>query len=340
MPTLYLKGHETEARVENDNVEVSAIDREKDDVRTVNIPFFDISRVVVVGRASLTTPLIHRLTHHGIPITFLASSGRWLGTLEPNANGHALRRLRQYELAHDKSFALDIGRRAVTCKIRNSRRGLQRLAANRGAPSEPEQLRTCDTLQEYARKAGEAADLGSLRGFEGVAGAAYFQRLRVFFPETVPFQGRNRRPPKDAANALLSWTYTITLSEIDGALRAAGLDPCLGFLHEVSYGRPSLSLDLLEPLRPALCDLLVLRILNHKLLKPEHFEFHSDDGGTYLSRDARRGFFMEYERSMTRRFAPAKGAPHTDFRGVIRSQTESLLRALERRGDAEFFRMP
>ncbi len=341
MPTLYLNGHNTEARLDGRTVEVTRPDPVKDDFRTLKVPFFDLERVVVLGRASFTTALLQRLAREGIPLHLMSGRGRWLGAFYPNANGHALRRLRQYELARDGFFAMEIGAAAVAAKIRNSRRVLQRLAASRDESVDPEHLDACNTLASLGRQAGECTSPDKLRGYEGYAAAVYFDRLGHYFPEDAPFNGRNRRPPKDAPNALMSWTYTIVLSEIDGAVRAAGLDPCLGFFHEISYGRPSLSLDLLEPLRAPLCDMLTLRLLNHRLLRAgEHFEVRSDDGGTYLNEEGRRRFFPEYERTMLRRFSPTKGAPHTDFRAVIRNQVADLIHAMEKRDEMHFFRMP
>ncbi|OGV78664.1 MAG: CRISPR-associated endonuclease Cas1 [Lentisphaerae bacterium RIFOXYB12_FULL_65_16] len=340
MPTLYLNGYETEAKLNSERIEVSRLDHEKDDVVTMQVPFFDLDRVVIVGRANVSTAVLQRLAREGIPAHFMGSSGRWLGTLSPMTNGHALRRLRQYELARNAPFALDVARALVTAKIRNSRRVLQRLSANRDDAQAPAQLDVGNSLQELSLRATQAKDLDSLRGLEGLAGALYFNRFGTFFPEDMPFKGRSRRPPRDPANALLSWTYTIVLTEVDSAVRAAGLDPCLGFLHEISYGRPSMALDLLEPLRAPLCDLLAIKMLSHKQLKPEDFEYRAEDGGTYLTREARKQFFCEYERSMTRRFAEEKNGPHTDFRGVLRAQVNTLLRAMDGQGLNEFFIMP
>lgn len=246
MPSVYLNGHDVDAHLSNGKMEVSRPDVEADDVITRRIPFFDIERVVVQGRAGVTVPLIHRLIREEIPVVFLTGGGRWLGSIEPNCNGHALRRMRQYDLARDNRFSMDIARAAVCAKIRNSRRVLQRLAANRKAAADTEQRDVCNSLLALAQRAERSQDLEKLRGCEGHAANLYFQRLRAFFPENAPFTERSRRPPRDAANALLSWTYTIVLGEVDGAVRATGLDPCLGFLHQISYGRPSLSLGLCQ----------------------------------------------------------------------------------------------
>jgi len=342
MPTLYLNGHLSSARLDGRCVEVSRTEAAEDPaVRTMRVPFYDLERVVVIGQASITTPLLQKLASEGIPLHLISGHGRWLGALYPNANGHALRRLRQYDLARDGHFSLAFAAAAVVAKLRNSRRVLQRLAASRDESADPKHLDVCNSLHALAGQAEAAASFESLRGYEGYGAALYFDRLTRYFPEHAPFTGRNRRPPRDAANALLSWTYTIVLSEIDAAVRAANLDPCLGFLHEISYGRPSLSLDLLEPLRAPLCDMLVLRLLNHRLLRAEeHFEISPEDGGTYLNDEGRRAFFPEYERTMQRRFAESKGAPHTDFRLAIREQVNALLRAMEERADVSFFIMP
>jgi CRISPR-associated protein Cas1 len=211
----------------------------------------------------------------------------------------------------------------------------------RGETDTPAHMDACNSLNALARAARECESADKLRGYEGYAAAIYFERLTRYFPEHAQFKGRNRRPPKDPANALLSWTYTIVLSEIDAALRIAGLDPCLGFFHEISYGRPSLSLDLLEPLRAPLCDMLVFRLFNHKLISPEkHFEINGEDGGTYLNAEGRKHYFPEYERTMLRRFSPSKGAPHTDFRAVIRDQAFALIHAMEKDEPMKFFIMP
>ena len=342
MPTLYLNGYETEAKLDGERLELSRINHEKNDIDVMHVHFFDIERVVVIGRAAVTMPVLHKCFRAKIPVYILSSHGGWLGTFHPGNEGNAARRLRQYDLARDPAFALNTASRIVNAKIRNQRRVLQRLAANREESAAAEQLDACNSLQTLALRATEAPDLDTLRGLEGYAAATYFRRLAAFFPATMPFTGRSRRPPKDAANALLSWAYTIVLAEIEAALRTASLDPGLGFLHEISLNRPSLALDLLEPLRAPLCDLLVMRIVNHQMLTPDDFEFRAEDGGTYLKREARKTFFIEYEKTMTRRFAEAKNAPHTDFRNVIRDQTDTLLRAMEnrRQKDDDFFIMP
>lgn len=340
MPTLYLNGWQTEAKLEGKHVAVTRLEEGSETLAKMRVPLFDVEQVVLVGRTTLSTPLLHSFLRRGIALHVLSGRGQWLGGFQPPSNGTALRRLRQYELARDAAFALKLASRLVTAKIRNSRRVLQRLAANRDESAAPEQVDVCNSLQALIPRAEQAADLDILRGVEGLAAATYFRRLGTFFPADMPFQSRSRRPPRDAVNALLSFTYTLVLAEMDAAVRAANLEPGLGFLHEISYGRPSLSLDLIEPLRAPLCDLLVLQLVNHQMLKPADFEVRSDDGGTYLKPDSRKMYFVQYEKAMTRRFSPEKNQPHTDFRAVIRNQVNTLLHTFEGNSMEDFFFMP
>lgn len=306
----------------------------------MRVPLVDVERVIVIGRPSISFPVLFRLLKDGIPAFFLTYRGRWLGSLTPDNNKNAGRRIRQYELAKDEAFALQVARKMVYCKLRNSRRVLQRLSANRDESHLPEQRRVDRELLDLAERALQAESLDSLRGYEGMGAARYFNRLAGFFPPNVPFGGRRRRPPKDAANALLSWTYTILLGEVDGCVRKYGLDACLGYLHGIQHGTPSLALDLLEPLRGPVCDLLALNILNHRILTEADFRFDTETDGFYLKEQSRKTFFQSYEAAMTRQFAPAKGESHTDFRRIIEASVTSVLRAMEGDSDFQFFLMP
>ncbi|MBI4444691.1 MAG: CRISPR-associated endonuclease Cas1 [Acidobacteria bacterium] len=306
----------------------------------MRVPLIDVDRVIVIGRPSISFPVLYGLLREGIPCFFLTSRGRWMGSLSPDNNKNAGRRVRQYELVNDAAFILEVARVLVYAKLRNSRRVLQRLSANRDESHLPEQRQVDRELEQLAARAREAGTLEELRGYEGMGAVRYFSRLGCFFPPNVPFGGRTRRPPKDAANALLSWSYTILLGEIEGCVRKHGLDACLGFLHGLKHGTPSLALDLLEPLRAPVCDLLVLNLLNHRILSEADFRFDAEKGGFYLKEESRKTFFTTYESTMSRQFAPAKGQPHTDFRRVIESSVATVLRGMEGERDLQFFLMP
>jgi len=340
LPPLILTGDTISVRLESRHLEVIRwLEKGTKVEARIRVPLVDIDRVVIVGRPNVSIAVLQRLMLDGIPSYFVSHRGRWIGALTPDNNKNALRRIRQYQMAGDEAFALRVARRVVYAKIRNCRRVLQRLSSNRQESAEPDQQQTDLELSGLADHAMNAQNLEELRGVEGLAAAKYFTRLGGFFPAGVPFNGRNRRPPKDPANALLSWTYTALLGEVDGAVRSHGLDAGIGCLHAVSHGMPSLSLDLLEPLRAPICDLLALNLLNHCVLTEEDFRFDALEGGYYLKEESHRAFFLAYENSMTRKFAAAKGEPHTDFRRVIDESVLCILKAMEG-VDFQFFLMP
>ena len=342
MPSLVLTSDTLSVRLLSQRLEVLRRKPHEPDVAVLRteVPLFDLDRVVLIGQPSVTIPVLAKLMDSGIPCFFLTAHGRWRGALCPDNNLNAARRILQYERATEPEFGLRVSRRLVFAKIVNGRRVLQRLAANRELTDTAEHEAVCGELKDLAQRASDSGTLDELRGLEGLAAARYFKRLGQFFPATLPFRARSRRPPRDGANALLSWTYTILLGEIEGMVRRHGLDAGIGVLHTDTTNTPALALDLLEPLRPAVADLLVLSILNHNILRPEHFEVSVEDGGTYLTEDARKPFFIAYEQAMTRRFSLAKGLPHTDFRRVIEEEVCAYLRALEQDRDEPYFILP
>lgn len=341
MPSLILSGDTVSVRLESKHLEVIRRPTEDDAPTTsLRVPLHDLERAVLVGRPNVSVAALQRLMLEGVPCYFLSAHGRWIGSLTPDNNRNAARRICQYEKANDQDLALRIARPLVNAKIRNSRRVLQRLAANREESAEPEQTVVTNRLEQLADHALRTANMDELRGYEGLAAATYFARLGRFFPTTVPFKERSRRPPRNPANALLSWTYAILLGEVEGAVRAHGLDACIGFLHGIAHGTPSLALDLLEPFRAPMCDLLALNLLNHRVLTEESFRFDTEDNGFYLKEECHREFFYAYEHAMTRKFVLIKGAPHTDFRQAITESVLTVIRALEGGKEIGFFQMP
>lgn len=342
MPSLVLTGDTLSVRLESKHLEVIRRETPGDEMSgtQMRVPLHDLDRVVVVGRPNVTLPVLQRLMFEGIPCFFVTSHGRWVGSMSPDNNKNAARRIRQYQLAGNTKFALKIAREIIRAKIINGRRVLQRLAANRGESEQTAQTDAANQMRQMAEHAERAETVDEARGYEGMAAALYFARLGRFFPENVPFTERSRRPPRDPANALLSWCYTILAGEIEGAVRAHGLDACIGFLHGVEHGRPSLALDLMEPFRAPVCDLLALNLLNHRVLTEDHFQYDDEVGGFRLKQDAHKDFFYAYENAMARKFTLKRGDPHTDFRQELDKAVLTLIRAFESGGELSFFQMP
>lgn len=293
----------------------------------------EIDRVTVVGRPSVTLPALLSVLDAGIPCFFVSSHGRWRGSLHPDEDRNAARRLRQYEQAGDRRFALSVARALVSAKIANQSSVLSRFGRNR--PGKRNWFHRGPDLVRLRRSAERAHALASLRGVEGAASRVYFEALGGAFPETMPFSGRNRRPPRDAANSLLSFSYAMLLGEMEGAVRAHGLDPAIGHLHEDRTRTPSLPLDLLEPFRPA-CDRFVVKLACLGVLRTaDHFESR-DDGGVHLSSEGRRAFFPAWEEEMERTFPGADGQS-TTLRRELRRTPCIYLDALENDAAPSFF---
>ena len=340
MPTLYINGKDTEVHLDDRRLDISWKDLKNDEIVSRSVPLHDVERVVIIGTPSVSMAVLHTLLKAGTPVFLLSYNGHWLGSMMPNNDMNGARRLRQYEVSNDETLRLRVARRLVHAKIRNMRRVLQRLAANRKQSADAEQFEACNSLASLLNDLERVDSLDSVRGYEGIATATYFKRLSAFFPPELPFVSRSRRPPQDEANSLLSWTYTIVMAEIEAEIRCAGLDPCFGFLHEIFNGRPSLACDLIEPLRAPLCDMLVMNLVNHSLIKREHFYRDADDGGVYLNNSARGVFFNEYEQYMLRRFAEAKKGLHVDFRKVIFNMVHAICNTIEDKEERDFFFMP
>jgi CRISPR-associated protein Cas1 len=342
MPSLVISRDTVSVRLESERLElIRHADHDSEILDRVSVPLYDIERVVICGRPIVTLPVLHKLMHLHIPITFVTSHGRWLGAIDSGNQTNAARRIRQYQLFNEEDTRNMAATRLIYAKIRNSRRVLQRLAAARHESDLPIQREVSAFLRrvcmEIRRK---KLPIDELRGMEGMAAACYFKRLADFFPPELPFVERSRQPPLNAANSILSWSYTIVLGEIESCLRIHGLEVGIGFMHTVEHSMPSLALDLLEPLRAPLCDMLTLHLLNHRILRSEHFRFNSDDGGTYLNDDGKKLFFSAYEQTMNRKFSLYSGANHTDFRQIIDRQVCIVLQILEGVNDVEFFHMP
>ncbi|MGL4854295.1 MAG: CRISPR-associated endonuclease Cas1 [Lentisphaeria bacterium] len=340
MPSIILTTNSRKVNICSHHLLIENFNPDNNSSHTAKVPLFDIDRVIVAGSPNISVPVLKQLCKKGIPLFLTSSKGKWLGSLTSDNNLNAARRIKQYENSLNTEKLTACSKKLIYCKIKNSRRALQRLAANRKISANPDLTLATDRLKYLAKSLARTDNLDSIRGVEGMAASIYFAQLSQFFPENIPFNGRNRRPPKDEANAILSYTYAIVQSEIDGAIRAHGLDTAIGSLHCVSHGTPALALDLLEPLRAPVADLFVLFLLNHQIFLPKHFRFDAKDGGVYLQQSSHKEFFFYYERHMNRLFTPSKGAPHTSLRQIIDWQVCQYLKFLEDDDSYDFFKMP
>lgn len=329
MANLYITEQNAWIRKRGDRVVV-----EKDDATLLEIPYFKIDTVLLYGNVQFTTQALGLLLDHGVELALLTTSGRLRGQLTPPKAKNITLRMAQYERSACEDFCLNFARELVRGKIENSAAHLRRFRHNH-----PEVIELSDitNLETHAAQVQSVAGIESLRGVEGTAAARYFRALQNMVPEELGFEGRRRRPPPDPVNALLSFGYVIVGNELQALLDAIGFDPYLGFYHQVDYGRPSLALDLLEELRPALVDRLTVRILNLRLLTAEDFETHPRRGAR-LSRDGKKRYFEFLEQELAREWE--EDGERWTFRSAFRRQAHRLARAIEHDEPYESLRLP
>lgn len=307
--TLYVTSQGAVLRLDHDTVRVLI-----DDETRARLPLVRLQAILAFGRVTLTTPLIHRCAEDGRGIAWLTSHGRFRGRLTGGTLGNVLLRRAQHEALSDPERTLVLARQCVAGKVQNARSLLLRAARDSSnEPDETDLRAAAQQLGTLIAEVRESADLDVLRGIEGSAARTYFaafsRMIRVDRREFAPV-GRSRRPPRDRVNALLSFGYALLRAECEAALEGVGLDPQVGYLHSLRPGRPALALDLMEELRPAIIDRFVLRLINRRQIRIEHFDT-TPGGAVSLNESGRRALLTAYQK---RKESPA---PHRLLRERI-----------------------
>jgi CRISPR-associated protein Cas1 len=283
-----------------------------------------IRQVVCLGRVGMTTPFVHQALRRGIDVVLLTEHGQPGGRLQALAHTDPTVRRAQYRAADDPGRSLDLARRFVDGKLANLRAGL--LRADRRQP-DPIRTGITETLEVTRLVLADATSLDELRGYEGTASREYFRAIRLVIGQDWSFVARQRHPPPDPVNAMLSFGYTLLVHEAVAALEAARLDPAVGFLHQARWGRPNLALDLIEELRPTIVDAVVLRCVTTGMIKPEQFEVVADRG-CLMTDKARHTYLAAYERRMLTLFTHGGTGRRVSYRVGLGLQAKALARTL------------
>jgi len=265
------------------------------------LPVHMLESLVCMGRVMVSPPLMGFCTEQGISVCFLSANGRFLARVEGPVSGNVLLRREQYRCTDDPERCALIVRNVLLGKVHNQRAVLGRALRDHGETIAGEAhvglTHAHERLRRISIRLQQECDLDVLRGLEGEAAQAYFgafgHLVRVQ-EAAFRFNGRSRRPPLDAVNALLSFLYTLLTHDCRAALETVGLDPAVGFLHRDRPGRPSLALDLLEEFRPCLADRLALSLINRRQLGPRDF-IQLDNGAVLLKEESRKTVLMAYQ---------------------------------------------
>ena len=284
--TLYVTTEGAFLRRDGETVAV-----EIDGAPRARVPAHLLGQIVLFGETAMSRDMMAFAAESGISVAWLTYSGKLAARVEGPQSGNVLLRRAQHDRTRDAASALPVARAIVAAKVANQRALLRRHLRDYGdAPGADVVDAAQRRLADAARLALSAPDLDALRGQEGEAGHAYWSVFRHLIRVDDPafgFDGRNRRPPRDPVNAVLSFLYALAALDARAACECHGLDPQMGFLHRDRPGRQSLALDLMEEIRAPLCDRVCLSLINRRQLKPSEL-ITEETGAVLLNEDGRR----------------------------------------------------
>lgn len=284
-------------------------------------PIEQIQSVYLFGAIQISTQAVQGCLERSIPVAYFSPAGRFLGLTSGLPTSGTDARQGQYRLFAEPGIRAKLAASIIAAKIHN-----QRVLLMRNGEAPKSVLERLATLRDQA--ATGAYTLESLRGIEGSAAALYFEHFGTMLKgtafENFDFNGRNRRPPKDPVNALLSQGYSILAKELTGVCHAVGLDPFLGFMHQPRYGRPALALDLMEEFRPLLADSVAISLLNRREL--DVGDFTRTTRGTFMGDEARKQFWRAWFRRMDTEVSHPQFGYKMSYRRMLDVQTRQFWR--------------
>lgn len=300
--------------------------KEKDKV-VQEVRMGEICQLNLMGNIQISTQAVQALCEAGVPISYFSQGGWFYGVTTGMTTKNVFLRREQFRLAEEEWFCLRLARQLVAGKIRNQRVLLLR---NHIEPDS----RGLAEMKEMAGKAERAASLEELLGIEGNAARVYFGQFSGMLKAeegeagmAFDFTGRNRRPPRDPVNALLSLGYSLLAKDLMVVCHAVGFDPMLGFYHQPRFGRPALALDLMEPFRPLIADSAVLTAVNSRMVTPGHFV--QSGNAVALTAEGRKAFFRAYELRMDTLVTHPIFEYRVSYRRMLEIQARLLMRVLD-----------
>ncbi len=292
--TLYVTTPEAYVRLDHETLRVQVEEETK-----LQVPLHHLGGIVCFGNVLMSPAVLHRCAEDGRSVVFMDRNGRFKGRLEGPVSGNVLLRKAQYEATANPDRTLAIARNIVAGKLQNTRQIVLRAA--REANDSDDRAALKETVRKLAWSVEQlpfVEDLDRLRGFEGEAARQHFGSFSNMIREdreTFAFKGRNRRPPRDPINAILSFLYALLLTDCVAAAEGVGLDPQMGFLHALRPGRPALGLDIMEELRSVIAERLALSLINRRQVTAKHF-VERPGGAVHLGDDGRKEVIVAYQK--------------------------------------------
>lgn len=291
--TLYIISEDSYLALDGENIVV--FNKESEIGR---VPLHNLEGIVTFGYRGTSPALMGACAERNVSLCYLTPQGKFLARVVGKVKGNVLLRKQQYESCTDENRSMEIARNCITGKVYNARWVLERATRDHSMQVDVDRVKKASSqLKDSLDHIRNCQSKDELRGFEGEAAKVYFgvfDELILQQKKDFIFRGRNKRPPIDNVNALLSFVYTLLTNMIVSALETAGLDPYMGYLHTEKPGRVSLALDLIEELRPILADRFVLSLINKKIISKKDFS-KKENGAVLLTDDARKRIITEWQ---------------------------------------------
>jgi CRISPR-associated protein Cas1 len=293
--TLYVTTQKSYLFKEGESVVVRVEEQNR-----LRLPIHTLGGIVTFGAVSMSPYLMHHCAANSVTISCLSEHGRFLARVEGPVAGNVLLRRAQYRMADSDEQAAAVATHLLIGKLANTRNVIRRALRDHAEKGNAEELQRAERrfTKQIEKLRRDRFPVEQVRGLEGDAAATYFgvfSHLVTVQDEAFAFSGRNRRPPMDPVNSLLSYLYVLLTHDCRSALEGVGLDPAVGYLHAVRPGRPSLALDLMEEFRAFLADRLVLSLINRRQLQPRDF-VDSAGGAVTITEKARKDILIAWQK--------------------------------------------
>ncbi len=318
MSVIYVKEQGACIRKSGEKIEVI-----KQNQKLFSFPVWNIEGLSVIGNVQISTQALVYLIESGIDVSFFSYSGRYIGHVMADSSKNIFLRFSQYDAYQDMETRLQIAKNLIFNKIENQMQVIRKHRFKSGFSPKNE----LDKMKKIQSGLFSCATSNEILGVEGMCSNLYFSCFSHMIDCQFEFKGRNRRPPKDPINVILSLGYTFLTKEVCSVLEAESFEVYLGFLHGIRYGRKSLALDIVEEFRQPVVDRFVIRSFNKRILN--EFDFEIEESRVILNEEGFKKFLKEFERWMTRTGNSSK----RNFRQIIKQQVANLKKALQNKQD-------
>ena len=322
MAVIYIREQGSYIRKVDERIAVT-----RNNLTVLEIPVANMDNIALMGNVQITTQALQFLMDNGIDVSFFTFSGKYIGQAAADRSKNVFLRFAQYELYNDVPRRISLAKTIVNCKIDNQ---IRIITKHDWRKSDYDWKKDVESLQKVRQSLQKAETSNEVMGVEGMCSNIYFSAFGKMFHCDFIFTGRNRRPPKDPINILISLGYTFLTRDVSAVLDAQSFEMYLGILHGIRYGRKSLPLDLMEEFRQPVVDQMVIRVCNKRIIN--QFDFDEEGDRIVLTEEGFKKFCHEYEKWIN-------GKNGINYRGLIRRQAIRLRKTVLEKETYQPFKM-